>query len=110
MALTLLAPFRQAGHRLRSTQRDRDPIQWDRIAVWILRFEHDLVRKPDSSFRDHAPVPPACGGTIGDRMPLSFAPTDKGILPDRLIAALAEAGGVRTPRTFEGDQSHGGGL
>ena len=57
MALTLLASFRQAGHRL-----------------------------------------------IGDRMSLSFAPTDKGILPDRLIAALAEAGGIPTTRQFAADQ------
>ena len=37
-------------------------------------------------------------------MPLSFAPTDKGILPDRLIAALAEAGGIPTTRQFDADQ------
>ena len=37
-------------------------------------------------------------------MPLSFAPTDKGILPDRLIAALAEAGGIPTTRQFAADQ------
>jgi dCTP deaminase len=37
-------------------------------------------------------------------MSLSFAPTDKGILPDRLIAALAEAGGIPTTRQFAADQ------
>ena len=37
-------------------------------------------------------------------MPLSFAPADKGILPDRLIAALAEAGGIPTTRQFAADQ------
>ena len=37
-------------------------------------------------------------------MPLSFAPADKGILPDRLIAALAEAGGIPTTRQFASDQ------
>jgi dCTP deaminase len=38
------------------------------------------------------------------RMPLSFAPSDKGILPDRLIAALADAGGISSARPFASDQ------
>ena len=33
---------------------DRDPIQLNRITVLILCFEHDLVRKTVSTFRDHA--------------------------------------------------------
>ena len=33
-------------------------------------------------------------------MPLSFTPSDKGILPDRMIAALAEAGGIRAAYPF----------
>ena len=37
-------------------------------------------------------------------MPLSFAPSDKGILPDRLIAALAEVGGIPATRQFAADQ------
>jgi len=37
-------------------------------------------------------------------MPLSFAPSQKGILPDRLIAALADAGGIVTARPFAADQ------
>jgi dCTP deaminase len=37
-------------------------------------------------------------------VPPSFAPTDIGILPDRLIAALAEAGGIRAARPFASDQ------
>src|SRR5262249_60928433 len=37
-------------------------------------------------------------------MPLSFAPSDRGILPDRLIAALVEAGGIPTTRQFAADQ------
>jgi dCTP deaminase len=41
---------------------------------------------------------------MDDRMPLSFAPSDKGILPDRLIAALAEAGGIAVTRPFASDQ------
>jgi dCTP deaminase len=41
---------------------------------------------------------------MDDRMPLSFAPSDKGILPDRLIAALADAGGISTTRQFAPDQ------
>jgi dCTP deaminase len=41
---------------------------------------------------------------MDERMPLSFAPSDKGILPDRLIAALAEAGGILPTRQFASDQ------
>jgi dCTP deaminase len=41
---------------------------------------------------------------MGDRMPLSFAPSEKGILPDRRIAALAEAGGIVITRPFAADQ------
>ena len=37
-------------------------------------------------------------------MPLSFTPADKGILPDRMIAALAEAGGIRPSQPFAADQ------
>ncbi|MGO9629773.1 MAG: 2'-deoxycytidine 5'-triphosphate deaminase [Xanthobacteraceae bacterium] len=37
-------------------------------------------------------------------MPLSFTASDKGILPDRLIAALAEAGGIPASRPFVADQ------
>jgi dCTP deaminase len=37
-------------------------------------------------------------------MPLSFAPSASGILPDRLVAALAEAGGIATTRQFAADQ------
>ena len=37
-------------------------------------------------------------------MPLSFAPSDKGILPDRMIAALAEAGGILAAYPFAPDQ------
>ena len=37
-------------------------------------------------------------------MPLSFAPTDKGILPDRMIAALAEQGAIAAARPFAMDQ------
>jgi dCTP deaminase len=35
---------------------------------------------------------------------LSFTPADKGILPDRMIAALAEAGGIRPSQPFAPDQ------
>jgi dCTP deaminase len=35
---------------------------------------------------------------------LSFAPTDKGVLPDRVIAALAEEGGIRPEYPFAPDQ------
>ena len=37
-------------------------------------------------------------------MPLAFAPTDQGILPDRMIAALAEQGGIRAPYPFAAGQ------
>jgi dCTP deaminase len=37
-------------------------------------------------------------------VPLSFAPSDKGILPDRMIAALAEQGGISAARPFVSDQ------
>ena len=37
-------------------------------------------------------------------MALTFAPSDRGILPDRLIAALAETGGVRAGHPFAPDQ------
>jgi dCTP deaminase len=40
----------------------------------------------------------------GDRVPLSFASSDRGILPDRMIAALAEAGGIVPRRPFASDQ------
>ena len=33
-------------------------------------------------------------------MPLSFAPSDSGILPDRMIAALADDGGIRAHYPF----------
>jgi dCTP deaminase len=59
---------------------------------------------PGRLSRGHALVPPACGETMDNRMPLSFAPSDKGILPDRLIAALADAGGISTARQFASDQ------
>jgi dCTP deaminase len=39
-------------------------------------------------------------GRCGDRVPLSFAPTDEGILPDRMIAALAADGGIRAHYPF----------
>src|ERR1700683_2827578 len=35
---------------------------------------------------------------------LSFAPSDQGILPDRMIAALAQAGGIRAAYPFAPDQ------
>jgi dCTP deaminase len=37
-------------------------------------------------------------------MALTFAPSDRGILPDRMIAALAEAGGIRATYPFAPDQ------
>ena len=37
-------------------------------------------------------------------MPLSFAPLDKGILPDRMIAALADDGGILPAYPFVPDQ------
>src|ERR1700726_2315791 len=43
-------------------------------------------------------------GRRGDRVPLSFSPTDEGILPDRMIAALAEEGGIRAAYPFASDQ------
>src|ERR1700730_13098770 len=39
-------------------------------------------------------------GRRGDRVPLSFSPTDEGILPDRMIAELAADGGIRTTLPF----------
>jgi dCTP deaminase len=43
-------------------------------------------------------------GRNGDRVPLSFTPAEKGILPDRMIAALAEDGGIRPPHPIAPDQ------
>ena len=37
-------------------------------------------------------------------MPLAFAPAEKGILPDRMIAALAEEGGIRAAYPFAAGQ------
>jgi dCTP deaminase len=37
-------------------------------------------------------------------VPLSFAPSDQGILPDRMIAALAAAGGIEAAHPFAPDQ------
>jgi len=37
-------------------------------------------------------------------MALTFTPSDKGILPDRMIAALAEEGGIRPALPFANDQ------
>ncbi|MGD0025433.1 MAG: 2'-deoxycytidine 5'-triphosphate deaminase [Xanthobacteraceae bacterium] len=37
-------------------------------------------------------------------MPLTFAPSDQGILPDRMIAALAEQGGISAAYPFAPDQ------
>ena len=37
-------------------------------------------------------------------MPLSFASSDNGILPDRMIAALADEGGIRIARPFAAGQ------
>src|ERR1700689_2634271 len=45
-------------------------------------------------------MPPAIFARCGDRVPLSFAPTDEGILPDRMIAALAADGGIRAHYPF----------
>src|SRR6202035_2012690 len=53
--------------------------------------------------RRRYPAPPAVGRR-GDRVPLSFAPSDKGILPDRLIAMLAEEGAIPAARPFASDQ------
>jgi dCTP deaminase len=41
---------------------------------------------------------------MDEAVPLSFAPSDAGILPDRMIAALAEAGGIRAAYPFASDQ------
>jgi dCTP deaminase len=38
------------------------------------------------------------------RVPLTFRPDDKGILPDRLIAKLADAGGIPHANEFDPDQ------
>ncbi len=38
------------------------------------------------------------------KLPLSFAPSDQGILPDRMITALAEQGGIRPLYPFASDQ------
>jgi dCTP deaminase len=38
------------------------------------------------------------------RVPLSFTPADKGILPDGMIALLAEAGGINSAAPFAADQ------
>jgi hypothetical protein len=48
----MAAASRHDGARL-----GRDPIQLNRITIQILCFEHDLVRKPVSTFPDHALVP-----------------------------------------------------
>ncbi len=37
-------------------------------------------------------------------MALSFAASERGILPDRMIAALAEQGAIRASRSFDADQ------
>src|ERR1700722_15200839 len=39
-------------------------------------------------------------GRRGDRVPLSFSPTDEGILTDRMIAELAADGGIRAHYPF----------
>src|SRR6202451_4404465 len=39
-------------------------------------------------------------GQRGDRVPLSFSPSDEGILPDRMIAELAADGGIRAHYPF----------
>ena len=41
---------------------------------------------------------------IGNSVPLSFAPLDKGILPDRMIASLADDGGILPAYPFVPDQ------
>ena len=38
------------------------------------------------------------------QMTLSFKASERGILPDRMIAALAEEGGIRAARPFDADQ------
>ena len=40
----------------------------------------------------------------GPQMALSFKTSERGILPDRMIAALAEAGGIRAARPFDAEQ------
>ena len=40
----------------------------------------------------------------GPQMALSFKTSERGILPDRMIAALAEAGEIRAARPFDADQ------
>jgi dCTP deaminase len=42
--------------------------------------------------------------TLGSLVPLAFAPAEKGILPDRMIAALAEEGGIRAAYPFAAGQ------
>jgi dCTP deaminase len=42
--------------------------------------------------------------TPGSLVPLAFAPAEKGILPDRMIAALAEEGGIRAAYPFAAGQ------
>src|ERR1700745_3390570 len=37
-------------------------------------------------------------------MALSFKASERGILPDRMIAALTEQGGIRAARPFDSDQ------
>jgi len=46
----------------------------------------------------------AAGGVWDDRVPLSFAPTDNGILPDRMIAALAADGAICAKQPFAAGQ------
>ena len=41
---------------------------------------------------------------LGSLVPLAFAPAEKGILPDRMIAALAEEGGIRAAYPFAAGQ------
>ena len=52
--------------------------------------------------RDRIIFPPPLD--TGKRVPLSFTPSDQGILPDRMIAALAEAGGIRAAYPFAAGQ------
>src|ERR1700682_5558849 len=46
---------------------------------------------------------PSCLG-MRTGMPLAFRPDDRGILPDRMIAALAQAGGIIAAAEFAPDQ------
>jgi dCTP deaminase len=47
----------------------------------------------------------AAQSRLGARdLPPPFSPSDQGILPDRMIAALAEGGGIRAARAFTADQ------